>query len=131
MIKKLFSLESSCSDAQSALSRCKGELEIALLEKQMLTKIDDQRRLSQLQSSDSYHSQLEVDYNASQETIDELRKKCDHYQASLFQFEKKAREERREWQETKEQELRLLMEVSLHDKVATIEAEMKVPKICT
>jgi hypothetical protein len=130
MIKKLFSLESSCSDSQSALSRCKGELEIALLEKQMLTAIDDQRRLSQLQSSDSSHSQLEVDYSASQETIDELRKKCDHYQASWFQFEKKAREEKREWQETKEQELRLMMEVSLQDRVATIESEMKVKCMC-
>ncbi len=126
MIKKLFALESQYSDAQSALSRCKGELDIVLLEKQMLTKIDEQRRLSQLQSSDSYHSQLELDYKASQETIDELRKKCDNYQASWFQFEKKTREEKREWQETKEQELRLIMEVSMNERVGTIEAEMKV-----
>lgn len=127
MMKKLFTLESSCSNAESALSRCKGELDIALLEKQMLTKIDEQRRLSKLQSSDSYHSQLELDYKASQETIDELRQKCDHYQASWFQFEKKTREEQREWQQTKEQELRFTMEVSMNERVGTIEAEMKVP----
>jgi hypothetical protein len=128
MMKKLFTLESSCSNAESALSRCKGELDIALLEKQMLTKIDEQRRLSKLQSSDSYHSQLELDYKASQETIDELRQKCDHYQASWFQFEKKTREEQREWQQTKEQELRFTMEVSMNERVGTIEAEMKVPR---
>ncbi len=126
MMKKMFALESLSSDAQSALARCKGELDIALLEKQMLTKIDEQRRLSQLQSSDSYHSQLELDYRASQETIDELRNKCDTYQASWFQFEKKTREEKRAWQQTKEQELRLMMEVSVNERVGTIEAEIKV-----
>ncbi len=126
MMKKMFALESHCSDAQSALSRCKSELDIALLEKQMLTKIDEQRRLSQLQSSDSYHSQLELDYKASQETIDELRNKCDTYQSNWFQFEKKTREDKREWQQTKEQELRLTMEVSVNEKIGTIEAELKV-----
>jgi hypothetical protein len=126
LMKNFFSLESLFSDTQSALSRCKGELDIVLLEKQMLTKIDEQRRLSQLQSSDSYRSQLELDYKASQETIDELRKKCDNYQASWFQFEKKTREDKREWQQTKEHELRLIMEISVNDRVGTIEAEMKV-----
>jgi hypothetical protein len=126
MLKKVFALESLCSETQSTLSRCRGELDIALLEKQMLTKIDEQRRLSQLQSSDSYHSQLELDYKASQETIDELRKKCDNYQSSWFQFEKKIREEKRDWQHSKEQELRLIMEVSMNERVGTIEAEIKV-----
>jgi peptidoglycan hydrolase CwlO-like protein len=126
MMKKMFALESLCSDTQSALSRCKGELDIVLLEKQMLTKIDEQRRLSLLQSSDSYHSQLELDYKASQETIDELRNKCDTYQASWFQFEKKTREDKREWQQTKEHELRLMMEVSINERVGVIEAEIKV-----
>jgi hypothetical protein len=126
MLKKVFALESLCSETQSTLSRCRGELDIALLEKQMLTKIDEQRRLSQLQSSDSYHSQLELDYKASQETIDELRQKCDNYQSSWFQFEKKIREEKREWQHSKEQELRLIMEVSMNERVGTIEAEIKV-----
>jgi hypothetical protein len=126
MMKKIFALESLCSDTQSTLSRCKGELDIVLLEKQMLSKIDEHRRLSQLQSSDSYHSQLELDYKASQETIDELRKKCDNYQTSWFQFEKKTREEKRDWQQTKEQEFRLMMEISLSERVGTIEAEMKV-----
>jgi predicted protein tyrosine phosphatase len=126
MMKKMFALESLCSDAQSALSRCKVELDVALLEKQMLTKIDEQRRLSQLQSTDSYHSQLELDYKASQETIDELRNKCDTYQANWFQFEKKAREDKRDWQQTKEQELRLMMEVSFNERISTIQAEMQV-----